>query len=55
MIIVEKEKVSISEKLDALMSSFSEMNLELRKFDQEKVNSINIAPPITAWNWSKSF
>lgn len=28
MIIVEKEKVSISEKLDALMSSFSEMNLE---------------------------
>lgn len=53
MIVVEK--VSISEKLDALMSSFPEMNIKLREFDQEKVNSINIAPPITAWNWSKSF
>lgn len=49
------EKVSVSEKLDALMSSFSEMNLELIKFDQEQVKSINNAPPITAWNWSKSF
>lgn len=50
-----KEKVSISDKLEALKSSFSDQTLNIANVDQARVDSISIAPPITAWNWSKSF
>ncbi|MEI8704697.1 darobactin family peptide antibiotic [Pseudoalteromonas sp. B62] len=53
--IIEKERVSISEKLSALKSSFSEQTLNIKSVDQSRVDSISLAPPITAWNWSKSF
>ncbi|MCF2834566.1 darobactin family peptide antibiotic, partial [Pseudoalteromonas sp. DL2-H6] len=50
-----KKKISVAEKLDALKASFSDQTLNIANVDQSRVDSIAIAPPITAWNWSKSF
>ncbi|MBU1619669.1 MAG: darobactin family peptide antibiotic [Gammaproteobacteria bacterium] len=55
--IIEKTKKSndLATKLNALKSSFSGQTLSIANVNQARVDSISVAPPITAWNWSKSF
>lgn len=57
MIVNEERKddILVSERLDALISSFPEIDLECEIINQEKLNSTTHLTPITAWNWSKSF